>query len=152
MAVTGIFFLNLWSGSQTTFWGYVGFIFVSVLIWIPLSFLLRRADPVRTILIGLISPLIGGCIMFPVLGAIAAFAAGVVTFPVGVLTAIFVRLAVLVSDRVVQRPGLCWKCGYNLGGLSGERCPECGARLLQSPREALIDKAGVVPPPPRRGH
>ncbi len=140
-------------GSQLmTFWGYAGFILVSVLIWIPLSFLLRRADPVRTILIGLISPLIGGCIMFPVWGAIGAFAAGVVTFPVGVLTAVFVRLALLVCDRVVPRPGLCWKCGYDLGGLSGERCPECGARLLQSPREAPIEQAGVVPPPPRRGH
>ena len=37
--------------------------------------------------------------------------------------------------RVRTRNGLCGDCGYNLFGLSGERCPECGAAIRPNPAQ-----------------
>lgn len=41
------------------------------------------------------------------------------------------------------RQGLCLKCGYDLTGVAGERCPECGIKLKTrqvAPVEATIDR------------
>lgn len=40
--------------------------------------------------------------------------------------------ALLAVRRLVRRrakPGTCEECGYDLRGLSGEKCPECGAAM-----------------------
>lgn len=49
-----------------------------------------------------------------------------------VYAAAWLPLLVLLRRLVRRRrmPGLCGECGYDLRGLSGERCPECGATIV----------------------
>lgn len=54
----------------------------------------------------------------PVIGVKTWFAATVFTVPAVVL---------LAMRRRYVPPGHCRKCRYDLRGLSGEKCPECGA-------------------------
>lgn len=41
--------------------------------------------------------------------------------------------AAWLRNRRDRRRGLCEQCGYDLAGLAGGACPECGARGLQIP-------------------
>lgn len=56
----------------------------------------------------------------------------------------------LVVSNLWQRPtvaeyaaGFCRKCGYNLTGLTSDRCPECGETLRDKDRQALQTSGGV---------
>jgi len=44
---------------------------------------------------------------------------------------IFFRTAKAVSETVL--PGHCVECGYDMTGLPGTRCPECGATDCKAP-------------------
>ena len=33
---------------------------------------------------------------------------------------------------------LCWQCGYDVGGVPGDVCPECGADTSRRPRQHLV--------------
>ncbi len=39
------------------------------------------------------------------------------------------RLARLLLRGLPGVPGICERCGYDIAGLEGGRCPECGAKL-----------------------
>jgi hypothetical protein len=52
------------------------------------------------------------------------FAINVVIFGVGWMIAVFGPIAIWRSMR--RRPGRCGKCRYDLSGLIGDVCPECG--------------------------
>ena len=62
-------------------------------------------------------------------GGIAMIAAGLASFPIGVLSlcaglqALRARKMAPATERPIRQ---CDSCGYNLKGLSIPRCPECG--------------------------
>ena len=64
-----------------------------------------------------------------VLLAMALIGVSVITL-VG-LPFLFFTTAKAVSEIVI--PGHCVECGYDMAGLAGTRCPECGAEGPQAP-------------------
>jgi hypothetical protein len=61
--------------------------------------------------------------------------------------AVFVGIRAAMTNAVVgrrRRGGRCLACGYDLRGISGDACPECG-------REQRTDLAATVPEPRRSG-
>lgn len=42
-----------------------------------------------------------------------------------------VRASIRVDFTEVEVPTVCGRCGYDLRGLAGDRCPECGATLVE---------------------
>ena len=59
------------------------------------------------------------------------------TGPLGFILGLFIGL-ILEPARLARskrefrrKRGLCFKCGYDLRKVEHEKCPECGAKLLQ---------------------
>ena len=49
-----------------------------------------------------------------------------------------------------RRAFTCRQCGYDLQGLTDERCPECGAPFDRAERERILARAQQPPPRPKR--
>jgi hypothetical protein len=48
------------------------------------------------------------------------------------LLPLFIMLTAPLYNKIVVAqygPDYCQACGYNLGGLTSDRCPECGAKV-----------------------
>jgi hypothetical protein len=55
---------------------------------------------------------------------------------------LMILLAVRRIFRRRHRSGMCVQCGYDLRGLSGDRCPECGAASkTQRPDATAVEGA-----------
>ena len=80
------------------------FVVPSVLLWLALAFVLYRQNYVTAIGWGLLSPLVGSLFVGGVAGPVVALAMWYVTFPVGILTGVLVKLCVSVGGRRRNHP------------------------------------------------
>ncbi len=67
---------------------------------------------------------------------------GVKLWPIAVVCTLPLLVFGVLCLRKRYPEGHCRRCGYDLRGLSGEKCPECGAAAIESKRAAKnqIDK------------
>ncbi|HVP12737.1 MAG TPA: hypothetical protein VMV94_16300 [Phycisphaerae bacterium] len=79
----------------------------------------------------------------PTWGSLVRYIAGIVSLVV----IFYLCEKVVLVDR---RAFTCKKCGYDLQGLTENRCPECGTAFDPAERERIM--ARVDPPPPNPRH
>lgn len=74
------------------------FVVPSVLLWSVFAFILRRQTYVTAVGWGVLSPIIGSLLINWAIGPVVAVVMWYVTFPVGVLTGVLVKLCVSFGD------------------------------------------------------
>lgn len=74
------------------------FVTPSVLLWFVLAFILRRETYVTAVGWGLLSPIIGSLFINWAIGPAVAIVMWYVTFPIGILTGVMVKLCVSFGD------------------------------------------------------
>ncbi len=74
------------------------FVVPSVLLWSLLAFVLRRETYVTAVGWGVLSPIIGSLLINWAIGPVVAIVMWYVTFPVGILTGVLVKLCVSFGD------------------------------------------------------
>ena len=132
MAVIGLVLFKWTHSLSVPLPAYIYFIVVSVVLWLPLSLMVRRASLSVTVGIGILSPFIGSlCFCQPF--SVLVIPVSPLTLPVGLVTAILVKVAIC-SDAIVEyvrsRRGECPMCAYDLRGSERQVCSECGYRLI----------------------
>jgi hypothetical protein len=87
---------------------------------------------------------IGECVALGVVGALGTLVGCLVWMPLADF--------VLGHYREFVSSGYCRECGYNLTGLKGSRCPECGAPLTRATAAGPRREGGESADGGRSGH
>ncbi len=84
-------------------------------------------------------------------GAVHLFSFGQLVGYVAIITTLAGML--FLFERIVlldRRAFTCKRCGYDLQGLTEDRCPECAAPFDRSERDRIVARATAPDPAPRR--